>query len=410
MRIERFAVQGHKNLTREICLEGLGSTVVVHGPNNVGKSNLLEALWGVFRLLKNGKLPLDKPEELRGDDWLDVFTIGSSSSIRLEVEMTLEGEPFPGLAKATRAELAIRLDPGPPRPTWSVDSMRVDDTEYAGSTKKAEQEHAGAIARELSRAYRLRGGGPYRVQMVGHQRLDKKAGIDQALLGHLYDLQESAEADDLARWQLFKESAERFRDVLGASTVRATFDRHKNEADLVLEDGTRRIPLRLLGTGIQQLLLLLGTLLTTGADVVLMEEPESNLSFLLQQRLRDVLAEIVEDPRGPSQIWFTSHSPGFQIGSHFFVLRPTKGDGPELLRRPATEASQATGLQFATRAEGTAPYSWVGKDGLVALPRAVMDKLGLAQGGGIAFLPSQEGGLRLVTDAQALQELGMGEE
>jgi hypothetical protein len=49
MRLERFRVQGYKNFRAPLQLADLGRFNVLHGDNNVGKSNLLESI-GLFRL------------------------------------------------------------------------------------------------------------------------------------------------------------------------------------------------------------------------------------------------------------------------------------------------------------------------------------------------------------------------
>jgi AAA15 family ATPase/GTPase len=54
MRLSSFRVRGFKNLTREVVLEDLGPVNVLHGPNNVGKSNVLQAMQMFFRLLRRG--------------------------------------------------------------------------------------------------------------------------------------------------------------------------------------------------------------------------------------------------------------------------------------------------------------------------------------------------------------------
>lgn len=65
MHLSRLSVRGYKNLTREIVLDGLGAVHVLHGENNVGKSNVLESLSLLFHLLSStidprGTLPLGR--------------------------------------------------------------------------------------------------------------------------------------------------------------------------------------------------------------------------------------------------------------------------------------------------------------------------------------------------------------
>jgi len=49
--LQQFEVKGYKNLTAQLTFGPLGRINVIHGENNVGKSNLLEALDLFFRLL-----------------------------------------------------------------------------------------------------------------------------------------------------------------------------------------------------------------------------------------------------------------------------------------------------------------------------------------------------------------------
>jgi predicted ATPase len=51
MKIERFEVKGFKNLRQNVVLDDLAGVNVIHGENNVGKSNLLQAMDLFFWLL-----------------------------------------------------------------------------------------------------------------------------------------------------------------------------------------------------------------------------------------------------------------------------------------------------------------------------------------------------------------------
>jgi len=51
MQLKRFSVKGFKNFRQEIVLEDMGAICVIHGENNVGKSNVLEAMQLFFQLL-----------------------------------------------------------------------------------------------------------------------------------------------------------------------------------------------------------------------------------------------------------------------------------------------------------------------------------------------------------------------
>ncbi|MBK6534710.1 MAG: AAA family ATPase [Deltaproteobacteria bacterium] len=51
MKIERFEVKGFKNLRQSAVLDELAGVNVIHGENNIGKSNLLQAMDLFFWLL-----------------------------------------------------------------------------------------------------------------------------------------------------------------------------------------------------------------------------------------------------------------------------------------------------------------------------------------------------------------------
>lgn len=52
MHLKQFSVKGFKNFRQKIILEEMGAICVIHGENNIGKSNVLEAMQLFFQLLK----------------------------------------------------------------------------------------------------------------------------------------------------------------------------------------------------------------------------------------------------------------------------------------------------------------------------------------------------------------------
>jgi len=96
------------------------------------------------------------------------------------------------------------------------------------------------------------------------------------------------------------------------------------ELDVVLDRNTDRIdvgfvrsngwlPLENMGSGCQQVLLVLGQLLLNDCPVVAIEEPEMNLSARFQQHLLTVLRRLARDSGGiVSQLFIGTHSPYFE--------------------------------------------------------------------------------------------------
>ena len=54
MRLNSFTVEGYKNLTVPVTFGPLGDLNAVHGPNNIGKTNLIRAIDLFFGLLAVG--------------------------------------------------------------------------------------------------------------------------------------------------------------------------------------------------------------------------------------------------------------------------------------------------------------------------------------------------------------------
>jgi AAA15 family ATPase/GTPase len=50
--IKELSIKGFKNLTDRVMFAELGRINVIHGENNVGKSNVLEAMHLLFELLE----------------------------------------------------------------------------------------------------------------------------------------------------------------------------------------------------------------------------------------------------------------------------------------------------------------------------------------------------------------------
>lgn len=80
--------------------------------------------------------------------------------------------------------------------------------------------------------------------------------------------------------------------------------------ELMVDDGCGyRMSVEQKGSGVQQILVLLGYVAATDAAVVAIEEPELNLSFANQDMMVTILRDLVEQENTrPYQILLTSHS------------------------------------------------------------------------------------------------------
>jgi len=221
--------------------------------------------------------------------------------------------------------------------------------------------------------------------------------VPQRLRDALFDAKESREGTTVRRWELFVEAMQQFESILGPGWFATAFDRQSNQADLVLDSGNVRVPVDLLGSGVQQIVALLGQLLMTPATLVGIEEPELNLRYTLQKQLLKALQQITASEYGPEQIFLTSHSPAFEAEEHFFGMEMS-GDGPTLSRRPRAMARVYTGtrdeedLYPEMLAQEPEPPCYVSSEGLVMLPEDVRQLLKVERGGGLSFIPNKETG------------------
>ena len=163
-----------------------------------------------------------------------------------------------------------------------------------------------------------------------------------------------------------------------------------------------------MGSGVQQIAVLAGRLAMAGPAVVAIEEPELNLRWSAQHRLRDLLRELCVGEDGPTQVLVTSHSSAFEFEPTFYALA-VGANGPEVRRRPAEAAPQLLNPEVARPPEGArAPLSYVTRDGLVRVPDDVRTALGVADGGGVTFVEGKDGLFYMLGDTQVLDMLEPG--
>jgi AAA domain, putative AbiEii toxin, Type IV TA system len=424
MRLRRFEVSGYKNLLEPVVLDELGPISVIHGDNNVGKSNLLEALELFFVCLNRRRL--DNPTAVAvatspadlfmgvGLDVASIFNILSPVPIRMKAEVHIEPRDFLDAGIDTMSDtLVVR-----------VELQLIWDSSNPGMLRlDVQMGHVlpnGPVTnpRELSRVIATGVGYARRFQHVGvHREVWSgiyqggmtpsvplgRALISPALSLALYDLYNAEEPRQVARWEMFVEAMKDFQDLVEGGTPVPVYRRAENRAVMTIQmPQGGRIAADLLGSGIQQVIGLLGRMVVGGADVLAIEEPEMNLRHDLQERLRKSLIRMSEDPRVGMQLFLTSHSPAFEVGEHFFAMR--KGArGPTVERRPVRDAAAFTGsASLPTRL----PPSWLSSDGVVQLPADVRAHLGLERGGPVMFVETSEPEVLLMSNAAFSRSLG----
>ena len=432
MRLTRVEVQGYKNASAPLCLEELGPINVIHGENNTGKSNLLEAIELLFELLgKPSKhtgmgqmvIPFPEPWEFDAARWTGetpefpahfIFNLKTTEPIRLSARFTVEEDEwrssgmYGSMTDCRTIALSMSIKRVVDRIYAGIDAVAFDDEEWTSDTtgKSGSGPNLRHLLRFLTSNDKAR---PveHRFAVIDAHRNIRPTLQPLNIALTLYDAKESLDPNHYRRWELFSRLMQRFDDVLGPGELVPVYDRHLGEAILAFQTARTRIPLDLLGTGVQQLVHVVALLLLSNATIVAIEEPELNLRYTLQQRLRELFEEIVASDAGPSQIFITSHSPAFETGPFFYHLE-TGADGPTITRRPVTDATMATAYTMDHLGpRGRAPLSYVTSDGLVQLPDAIRSRLGIERGGGIVVLKRTEHPyVELLTNQQFMDVMG----
>jgi ABC-type branched-subunit amino acid transport system ATPase component len=410
MLLHQFTVKGYKNLTQLITYGPLGRINVIHGPNNVGKSNLLQAMDLFFRILNNpvrkgDSLTLNKsyaPKTLAewGYPVDEIFNLVKPGPLELcgEFQFTAEECTQLGLEPSQPLfPIGIRLS----RRTNSVDIRKVTHLTDGTTNKVFSQILEFLMSERLLTIEKFTS----RFALIGinrHLQVEDSAPsglhvVPQQLRDGLFDAKESREIVMVNRWKLFVETMQEFKNILGPGHFDTAYDRQKNQADLVFDAGMMRVPVNLLGSGVQQIVALLGQLLLTRATFVGIEEPELNLRYTLQKQLLAAFQRITQSEYGPQQLFLTSHSPAFEAEESFFAME-LKNDIPVLSQKPREMARIYTGTRdeedqhteaYALQPE---PPSYVSSEGLVMLPEDIRQKLNIEHGGGVSFIPNKETG------------------
>lgn len=382
MRIEKFRVQGFKNLTEPLVMDNLRAYNVIHGVNNIGKSNLLEAM---SLLMQPSKTLSKDAKPLAGDS-------------KLEIEAWVPGLFSAPLAHEIKA-LGFSNDDTESSLRWQNGRFQaLTDTKSGNSFITVGSSTGENHPENQLRANRR---GPMQderfllipVSRALSEKVQAQKNRETTLALEMYDAQQSEDIANVKRWRAFVEAMKDFQDITGPGEFVATFQRASNEAQLMFEMQDARIPFRLLGSGMQQIVTLLGMILMSNASIIAIEEPELNLRWALQTRLAQTLRNLLANPdAGIDQLFLTTHSPAFSDTPDFWLMR--KGvAGPIIERRPRADLALVLqdDLQPAPELPHNEIKAWLTPQGVVQVPAFVQAQLQLEHGGAVIFREAQDG-------------------
>lgn len=438
MHVTRFSVRGFKNLASEVVLDNLENFNVLHGPNNVGKSNVLQALDLAFYLLTLEPVSgtsAQRPSVVSSGhieprylcSTRELYNLTQPAPIELSVCLDVSRED---LARAGLVDVALE---GRYDITWKLDlgatgtqNARLERFEHRsvafgwspnGKPDQQSLDEVFRLLRSISRNFSVeQPNALYRGcslittdrQLVGAGAPPSREILAPDLAEFLYDaFEDPSRAELYERWLAFREVWLALAPQAGLpeGEPRPTYNRQSKTATLTWESAGRRTPFRLLGSGLQHVAALTARIVQSGAAIVAVEEPETHLNFTLQVAFARALEKLTQSPYGPRQLLLSTHSPAFETAAPFFGLEPGP-NGPTVRRVEPKHARAFLGVELEAPTGG-APISYVTREGLVRVPDFARKLLGVEQGGSVLFVrdPATQR-LQVLTHEQYFAELG----
>lgn len=344
MRIKLFTVQGFANLTDPLMFGQLEDINAIYGPNNCGKSNLLNAMDLYFRLLGAGEgvtraqtQILDAPDETLQRAIQQGLTRGDNQPIQFDVEWAIRSQDlekyglFPESPcghvrtllelKSMNRTYEVRIK------QWMLEDKDISILDRGRDSAKVI--FGQQVRRMLADAKPFKYDRP--VHPVAYLGRGSEA-FSQRLRDALFDARQSVDAEQRRRWALFSDLASCVSTELGEGTWQTFFERETGRADVVYIQGDEVVTLDMMGSGLQRLVGLLGEIALAPEPWICLEEPEWRLSPELQKRFISLARRAIYSTMGVTQIFITTHSPALASKCAAFAMDPTD-TGPQIVRK-----------------------------------------------------------------------------
>ena len=368
MKLREFHVCGFRSL-KNTSVTGLATKSIFHGDNGSGKSNLLLVLETIFRPKESGpgtflsednlgkEIPRRSTPFWQGyiPDFDENFYMGKDDPIKFEVLLLvapsfladLDEEGILASLEEEGHDFRVKL------------KGEIAHSDNGGEMKLAKVEINGKPAME-----QIKGGTEWlqdheaptdAKQRVVESILDAFTGQVRVIPASRYLSEEMFLKTDamlssgsyknwLHKMSLSRDGYQTFKRVknwLSSNTFRIgeiSFAMEDDRLELMVEDECEyRMRVDHKGSGIQQIIVLLGFIAESNAAIIAVEEPELNLSFNNQDLIVNILRGLVEDPNElPHQILLTSHSDHIGSREDLHCFHVEKNNGTDTVVRHFT--------------------------------------------------------------------------
>ncbi len=339
MKVREFHVDGYRSL-KQTRVTGLKTKSIFHGDNGSGKSNLLLVLETIFRSKQIA--PNHFSEEALGEEiprrstpfWRghiagfdENFYMGKDDPITFEVLLQVERGFLADLDEENilvsleeeghdyRVKLRGKIDRRENDGVMRLTEVKINNhlamQQRQGSTDWL-PDHGASIDARQQVVERILDAFTDQVRVVPASRYlsEEVYSTNEVMLSSgryknwLHKMSLSRD-----RYQIFK----RVKNWLESETFgigEVSFVVENDRLELMVEDTCKyRMRVDHKGSGIQQIIVLLGFIAESNAAIIAVEEPELNLSFKYQDLIVRILRELVDDSNDtPHQILLTTHS------------------------------------------------------------------------------------------------------
>jgi|GEM_PF-2181990 len=346
MYISTFAISGYRSL-KDVEIKGMLPICIFHGLNNSGKSNILSAIDTIFRrkLLVEETTTADVTTHKREGsfwqgritDFAHDFYLNGKEDITFSVSVTFS-DPEVSFIKDVLKELHPSLVHAGHNKILTLDGRitYVDDNSADMVLEKAvfNRNHVVfEIDKEGKKSFLpgIKGLTPDKKLSYFEELMNLLADSFKVLPSDRYLTSEKLSAEPspsptsktFKRW-MFRLSLskadyktyEEIRDMFAKqpfSIGEVSFSQDGEEIDIMVKDAAVRLPIGRLGSGFQQMLYIIASLVLNKGKMLGVEELEINLSPTAQKMVFEKLKRhIYTDSDLVTQVIITSHSDYFQ--------------------------------------------------------------------------------------------------
>lgn len=410
MRITRFRIQGFKNIA-DVTVEGLSDINVFFGLNDVGKSNIFEALGLWRRFLAASQSPRSEQpvENFVHDFGAHLFSLGGTAEFGVDVDLVIDSSDLPRdrLERHIVDTVDARMKHLGQATTQLNSQVRVtlhgNQVVTSSAAQLQDGSEIGLHPKDLAAAV------PSVHVIAAERRFQIEERNREAFAGAinhrnlkkaLFYAYLSSDIQQKLRFAAIKSVLALPPFSLGELDV--ALDPHNDQIDIGFIRPQGRLPLENLGSGSQQLLLVLGQVFLNDFPIIALEEPEMNLSPQRQQNLMFALRRLMQDPAVKlNQLFIATHSPYFEFTENFYDVTLDASGHTQVKRTTAQDWS----AHFALAPLGPETGARLNSLNQVRLYDRLIEDLDLRRGDMVVFVRNDGGRWELRKAEEIAQEL-----